>query len=171
MNGIQRNILLSTAYFLSNELVASGWTNVAVAGELPDDFEVVLAKDATGSPDEIAVPAIRMSETYSRPGQILGVGETTREHDLGLVIFIFAESMGQEKGLRYFLEATLTDKSADFYDFTNHGYPPSGVMTKSAMIDYNDIRSVPVYSFGNINAASRFGGAIYLSAKTTRQKL
>jgi hypothetical protein len=169
--GTIRNTVLSTAYFLRTKLDAEGWSGVGILGELPDNYEIVPADKATGSSKEVVIPALQILEFYSMQGQHIGIGEPVKEQDVGISVVVYAETPGQERALRSFIESTMDDYEANFYDFSDYGYPPASGITASGLVRFTELRSRPNYNYGNVNAAARYGGIVMATARTLRQQL
>lgn len=166
--GTIRNVILSTTYALQNALAADGWTNLTFAKELPDEFEVIFASQSKGAPSEVIVPVIYIGDAFSNAGAPIGIGDNTKSQSIAMVVFIFAQTAGQEKALRSFIEDFLADSDVDYFDFTPLGFPPSGTMTRSSIIRFESVGGRPSYNYGHVNAAIRFGGTITTLAQLER---
>ena len=117
----------------------------------------------TGAEDEVVIPAISLQLNSSIEGNIIGIGEKTREHITNGTIALFAQTRGQETALRHFLADRLYCGEINLMDYSVSGYPGTGNEQILGPIILDRISHSPLYAPYHRNAAVRYAGVVNFS--------
>lgn len=160
--GTERLLTLSLVNFLKTELTNSGWNNVTFVPYYPEnDNKIVMS--GTGAEDEVVIPAISLQLNSSIEGNLIGIGEGTREHFTNVAVTLFSETAGQEQGLRSFLAERLYRGEIYLKDYSMSGYPGTGNEQTVGPIIIDRISHYPLYAPYHRNAAVRYAGVVNFS--------
>ena len=162
-------MLLSMVKQMGTVLTVSGWDNVTLTKDYPeDDSKIVMPADYDASdPDNVAVPAISLVMRSTEDGSLTGLGELPW-HTMNIGIFLYGSTNGQEADLRTFIASVLYDLSWSVYDYNENGYPGTGSETELSSIFVDHVTAMPAHNPQHPNAAARYGGVIIATLRAVR---
>lgn len=151
---IERKVLLSLAKYVTDVLVASGWSNVTLVKRFPEDES------------KITFSGLPMVSLYPGPayeGSLCGIGMETHSHSSAYMSLLYAQTDGQEMDLRQFLAKSIYNCTGILYNFPS-GYPASGV--EEGILRVGNVSHRAVYDISNPNVALRYAGIINFNILT-----